>query len=395
MKILYFDCFSGISGDMCLGALIDAGVDSGWLEQELRSLPVRHWDMKVARENSRGIEGTRVKITVAEDHQPHRQMSEIKALIVGSSLPERARNIALNIFQRLAGAEGKVHGVPAGQVHFHEVGAVDSIIDIVGTSLALDFLKVDRVLFSPLPPGKGYINCRHGLLPVPAPATAELLKGVPLSGLDAEGELVTPTGAAIVATMADGFGPLPEMTVESVGYGLGSKDFGIPNFLRVFVGKSREEASGYGHDTVLVMETNIDDMNPELTGHVVERLFARGALDVFMTAIHMKKGRPGSLLTVLCRPQDKEPLLKILFEETTTLGVRFREERRAVLGRRVEEVTTPYGKVGIKTALGSDGRRLKSAPEYEDCKKIALEKGVPVKSVYEAALLAILSREED
>ncbi|MCL6477918.1 MAG: nickel pincer cofactor biosynthesis protein LarC [Peptococcaceae bacterium] len=391
MKILYLDCFSGISGDMCLGALIDAGVDRNWLESKLRSLPLQHWDMTVDRHSSRGIEGTRVKITVEEDRQPHRHLGDIKDLITRGSLPERARCTAINIFQRLAEAEGKVHGVPADQVHFHEVGAVDSIIDVVGTSLAVDFLEIDRVVCSPLPPGRGYINCRHGIMPVPAPATAELLKGVPLRALDVEGELATPTGAAIAVTLAGSFGPLPEMTVESVGYGLGSKDFGIPNSLRVFKGRSRDEASGWDHESVLVMETNIDDMNPEFTGHVAERLFARGALDVFISTAYMKKGRLGCLLTIICRPQNKEALLEILFRETTTLGVRFREERRAVLVRRMEEVATPYGKVRIKTALGKDGRRLKSAPEYEDCKKIALEKSVPVKSVYEAALQAVLS----
>lgn len=394
MKILYLDCFSGISGDMCLGALIDAGADPGWLEAELRRLPVQGWDMLVCRDSSYGITGTRVRINVREDHQPHRHYSDIRDMIAGSTLPERARDTAIRIFDRIAGAEGKVHGVPAHHVHFHEVGAVDSIIDIVGTALALHCLDVDRVICSPVPPGSGQIMCRHGLLPVPAPATAELLRGIPLKGMDVQGELTTPTGAAIAAELAGSFGPVPEMTVSAVGYGLGSKDFGIPNFLRVFIGSQAQMESLYGSDSVLVMETGIDDMNPQIFGHVMERLFSAGALDAFFTPAQMKKNRPGCLLTVLCRPRDKNAILGILFEETTTLGVRCREEKRFLLERTFGEVETPYGRVRIKTALDGSGRSLRSAPEYEDCKKISLEKGVPLRKVYEAALLAALTDSE-
>lgn len=393
MKILYLDCFSGISGDMCLGALIDAGVNPTWLEQKLRGLPLQHWNMEVTRRSSRGIEGVSVKITVEEECQPHRQMDDIRDIITGSSLPEKAAGIALNIFERIAVAEGKVHGIPAGHVHFHEVGAVDSIIDIVGASLAVYYLDVDKVICSPLPPGRGYVNCRHGLLPVPAPATAELLRGVPLSGLDVEGELVTPTGAGIAVTLSESFGALPPMTVESVGYGVGSKDYGIPNFLRAFTGKSLEEPTVYKNDAVLVMETNIDNMNPEIIGYTTERLFAGGALDVFISTVYMKKGRPGSLLTVICHPRDKDNLLKIIFRETTTLGVRFREEGRAVQDRQIQEVSTHYGRVRVKTALDSSGRPLRFSPEYEDCKKIALEKGVPLGEVYQSALLKVLKEQ--
>jgi hypothetical protein len=344
--------------------------------------------MKVVRTGSRGITGTRVKIEVDDHHQPHRHFTEIRELILESPIPEKARDISLNIFGRLAEAEGKVHGVPASQVHFHEVGAVDSIIDIVGISLALHYLKVERVACSPVPTGWGHIHCRHGLLPVPAPATAELLKGVPLRSLNVEGELTTPTGAAVAAALTSEFGPLPEMKVEAVGYGFGSKDFGIPNFLRVFLGSREDDRPAGDNDSVIVLEANIDDMNPQFCGHVTERLFSAGALDVFTTPVYMKKGRPGFQLSVLCQPRDRDHLLRIVFEETSTLGVRFREDQRAVLNRRAEEVDTPYGRVRIKTALDVAGRPLKSAPEYEDCRRIAQEKGVPLREIYQAAIMA-------
>lgn len=395
MKLLYLDCFAGISGDMCLGALIDAGADAVLLEQHLRNLPLSGWDMRVYKENRRGITGARVEITVREHHQPHRHYGDIRGLILDSGLPEKAKDLSLKIFQKLAVAEGKVHGISPDHVHFHEVGAVDSIIDIVGTALALDILKVDGVSCSPVPPGSGHIRCQHGILPVPAPATADLLRGIPLSRLDVEGELTTPTGAALVSTLAGSFGPLPEMTLEAVGYGLGSKDLDIPNFLRAFLGASAAGSSVSGADTVLVMETNIDDMSPELLGHTMEVLFSAGALDVFFTPVHMKKNRPGTLLTVLCRPSCRDVMLQVLFNETTTLGIRVREEKRVILERGVAEVDTPHGKVSIKTAVDSSGHRLKYAPEYEDCRRIALEKGIPAREVYEAALLAGLKKDKN
>lgn len=391
MRLLYFDCFTGISGDMCLGALIDAGVSSHLLERDLRKIPLQGWKMAISRENSYGITGTRVRIDIQEGHQPHRCISDIKDLILGSPLPEGVKDKSLGVFQRLAEAEGKVHEIPPEQVHFHEVGAVDSIIDVVGTSLALHYLGVDRVVCSPVPPGKGFTRCRHGLLPVPAPATAELLRGVPLAGRDVEGELVTPTGAAIATTFSSAFGSLPQIKVDTLGYGLGSVDLGMPNFLRVFLGVAASKRTAYHTETVLVIETNIDDMNPEFNGHVMQRLMENGALDVFISPAYMKKNRPGYLLTVLSRPEGKESLMKILFEETTTLGLRYREEHMAALNRRVEEINTPYGKVRVKYVLGHEGELLRAAPEYEDCRKFAREKGVPLRAVYEAALLVATS----
>ncbi|MFZ5597863.1 MAG: nickel pincer cofactor biosynthesis protein LarC [Bacillota bacterium] len=391
MNVLYLDCFAGISGDMCLGALIDAGVDSGRLERDLRKLPVHGWKLTVARKNYGGITGTKVDIEVREDHQPHRHFGDIKDLILDSPLPEKVQKNSLKIFERLAEAEGKVHGVPAGHVHFHEVGGVDSIIDIVGTSLALFYLNIESLHCSPVPTGRGTIKCRHGILPVPAPATAELLKGVPISPVDVEGEMTTPTGAAIATAFSPTFGPLPEMSVEAVGYGFGSKDYGIPNFLRIFTGVAGEDKALYDYEPVAIIETNIDDMNPEFLGFITERMFENSALDVFMSPAYMKKNRPGYLLTVLCRPQNREKLLKIIFSETSTLGVRCRQETKVMLGRLTEEVDTPYGRVRIKKALDSSGSPLRAAPEYEDCKKIALEKGVPLRVIYEAALLAALT----
>ncbi|MFZ5645065.1 MAG: nickel pincer cofactor biosynthesis protein LarC [Bacillota bacterium] len=387
MKTLYLDCFSGISGDMCLGALVDAGADGGKLKKDLEKLNLHGWEMQITKKSVKGITGTKVDINVLEEHQPHRNFKDIQRIINECPLPDPVRKNSINIFERLAEAEGKVHGVSPDHVHFHEVGGVDSILDIVGASLALYYLGVELVYCSPVPPGRGTVNCRHGMLPVPAPATAELLKGVPLASLDIEGELVTPTGAAIATSMAKGFGPLPEMTVESTGYGFGSKDFGIPNFLRVFIGESVSGIKGYETETVSLIETNIDDMNPEFMGHIMERLFDRGALDVFVTPAYMKKNRPAYLLTVLCHPPEKDDLLSIIFEETTTLGVRCREETKIMLGRKTVEIATPYGKVRMKQALDRDGAVLRAAPEYEDCKRIALEKGMPVREVYESALV--------
>lgn len=388
MKIIYLDCFGGISGDMCLGSLLDAGVDCNKLEKELRKLSLKNWDLQTCKTKSHGIAGTSVKI-IAPNIQPHRCLKDIKDIIATSSLPRTVIDNSINIFQHLADAEGKVHGIAADNVHFHEVGAVDSIIDVVGSTMAFHMLGVDGIQCSPLPTGGGHIQCRHGLLPVPAPATAELLKGVPLKKLDVTGELVTPTGAAIVSTLASSFGALPEMTVDIVGYGIGSYDFGIPNFLRVFIGDAAEEKKFYNLEEILVMETNIDDMNPELLGYLMEKLATSGALDTFISPVYMKKNRPGYHLTVLCFPSLMDFLLKLIFKETSTLGIRFRITKRAVLKRATKEVETPYGKVRVKLAMENEGKYIKSFPEYEDCKVIAIEKGVPLMRVYNSALQAI------
>lgn len=388
MKIIYFDCFGGISGDMCLGSLLDAGVDSNKLEKELKKLPLKNWDLQIFKAKSHGIVGTSVKIT-AHNVQPHRCLKDIKDIIATSSLPITVIDKSTKIFQHLADAEGKIHGVDADNVHFHEVGAVDSIIDVVGSTLALHMLGAESIQCSPLPMGGGYIHCRHGLMPVPAPATAELLKGVPLKKMDVTGELVTPTGAAIITTLASSFGALPEMSVDIVGYGIGNYDFGIPNFLRVFIGNVANEKKFYNLEDILVMETNIDDMSPELLGYLTEKLAISGALDAFIAPVYMKKNRPGYHLTVLCFPALMDFLLELIFKETSTLGIRFRITKRAVLKRTIEEVETPYGKVRIKLARENEGTYIKAFPEYEDCKAIATEKQIPLMHVYNSALQAI------
>ncbi len=387
MKTLYLDCFSGISGDMCLGALINAGVSPSWLEKELFKLPLPGWRMQAHDTCNYGITGTKLTIEVNEKEQPGRSFSDIKEMINNCSLPDKAKATALSIFHKLAAAEGKVHGIPAEEVHFHEVGAIDSIIDIVGTSLAIEHLGIDEVICSPVPTGYGQVTCSHGLLPVPAPATAELLRGIPLRNIDVKGELTTPTGAALVSSLAKSFGPLPEITVDTIGYGFGSKDYGIPNFLRVFIG-NREESSFSTGDRILIMEVNIDDMNPQFCGHVLDRLYLAGAIEAFITPILMKKNRPAYLITVLAKETDKDSLQEILFTETTTLGIRYRVENRTILRRSIKKVATPYGTVRVKTALGNNGEILNVGPEYEDCRKLAIEKGVPLKEIYNAALVA-------
>lgn len=396
MKILYLDCFGGISGDMLLGAFLDAGVPGDVIERQLELLGLEGYALKIFRDKTHGFRGTRFLVELAEKRHPHRTWEDISLLIQNSKLQPQIKQRALDIFEKLARAEGKVHGIAPEKVRFHEVGAVDSIIDIVGTAIALSEAGVEKVYCSPLPTGYGCIRSAHGVLPVPAPATAELLKGVPLRPMEeVVGELVTPTGAAIVATLAQGFGPLPAMRVTQIGYGLGSNDYGIPNFLRIFIGEeiSRPER-GEGlpalpagtEEVVSILQTNLDDLNPEILAYAAEKLLAAGALDVWLTPVIMKKGRPGSLLTVLCRPEKENELLKIILAETSTLGVRARREKRYCLPRQEICVQTEYGAVRVKVAPGSAGGGPQISPEYEDCRLLAQEKNVPLKDVYLSAL---------
>jgi pyridinium-3,5-bisthiocarboxylic acid mononucleotide nickel chelatase len=301
-KILYFDCFAGISGDMTVGALLDLGIDVQCFREMLDSLNVEGYQVKIEKkEATGGILGTDFNIVVEEQHR-HRYLRDITKIISESGINEEAKSVSLEIFTRIAAAEAKVHGTTIDQIHFHEVGAVDSIVDIVGAAICMTMLNIDKVYASPLHVGSGLVECAHGILPVPAPATVEILNGVPVYSTSVRGELVTPTGAAIIRTLAAEFNPLPAMIIEKTGYGTGKKDFGIPNALRVFMGI--EEPQGRSHSRKLVMlETNIDDMNPEVFSYVVPMLLEKGALDVFLTGIIMKKGRPGTKLNVLCRPR--------------------------------------------------------------------------------------------
>ncbi len=390
MKAAYFDCFSGISGDMVLGALVDAGVELGRLEAELRRLPFSGWKLSAEKVRRGAISATKVNVEAAEQHH-HRSLTTILKMIDGAGLAPRIAERARKIFERLGAAEAKVHDVPIDQVHFHEVGAVDAIIDITGAAVGFELLGIEVFSTSPLNLGGGRVETAHGTLPVPAPATAELVRGLACYSSGIERELVTPTGAAIVSTLATGSGAMPPMTVEALGWGAGTADLAEqPNVLRLFVGERAAEAERW-NQMVAVIEANVDDMNPQLYGYFAERAFEAGALDVFSTPAQMKKNRPGLLLTVLAPPESAERLAALLLQETTTLGVRISEARRRCLERDWATVETAYGPVRIK--LGREaGRVVNAAPEYEDCRRIAAERGVPLKQVFAEALWAFRSR---
>jgi len=388
MKRAYLDGSAGISGDMFLGALLDAGVSATQLLAELKKIPLGFYEIKRTRAVRGGLVGTRLEVKVPAQGS-HRHLAEIETLIKGSGLSESVQAKARAIFHRLAEAEGKLHGKPPSEVHFHEVGAVDAIVDIVGASIGLELAGIGELFSSPLNVGGGRVEAAHGTLPVPAPATAELLKGVPVYSSGVEGELVTPTGAAIVSTLAKTFGPMPAMKVEQIGYGAGAMDFhGHPNVARLFIGEAADAETAHtglpGDELVSVIEANLDDMSPQLYGYLVERALAKGALDVTCTAVQMKKGRPGIQVTVLSEPDKGDELAGLLFDETTTIGLRIYEARRKVLERESAEVETPYGRVRMKVAK-RNGRVLNVAPEYDDCQRVAREKSVPLKEVMLAA----------
>lgn len=473
MRTAYFDCIGGISGDMTLGALIDAGVDVDALLAGLRTLNLPPWELEVGRTRKSGIAAATVEVVVrgeaagaaplmrvppadaplehthgghahehthehihgghahehvhyheeastpavqhAHDNAPShshdhsapgghahshthgsegdhggtRTFGEVAALIRGSGLPDAVKEQAERVYRRLAEAEATVHGATLDRIHFHEVGAVDSIVDVVGAVYALHLLGVERVLCSPLPTGKGFVRCDHGQMPVPPPATAELMKGCPLRQVDVEGELVTPTGAALASTLAEGFGGWPGFTVREVGYGAGRKDFPFPNLLRVVIGDDDsvpEEATA-----VTLIEANIDDQSPQLYDGAMDALFAAGALDAWLTPIQMKKNRPAQTLSVLCEPADVDAMTRVIFTETTTLGVRFGSWKRACLQREWMEVETQYGAVRVKVAR-QDGELRTAMPEYDDCRRVAAASGAPVKLVQAAAAAAAWRR---
>ncbi len=380
MKIAYFDCFSGVSGDMVLGALIDAGADFDALKKILSTVPLSGYELSAEKVLKNGIGGTRLKVKTS-GNQNERHLSDIISLISTSSISEKAKQWAGDIFRLIAGVEAGIHGKKTEEIHFHEIGAVDSIIDIAGACAALDMMGIGAVHCSRINVGGGFVKTGHGTLPVPAPATAKLLAGVPVYSSGIEAELATPTGAAIMKYFAKSFGPLPDMTVRSVGYGAGMKDLPVANLLRVYIG---EDEMREGYDRILSLETNIDDMNPEFYQHVCERLFEAGALDVFTTAIIMKKGRPGTQLTVLAREERREALTEIIFAETTTAGIRAGRLERTVLDREMRRVATRFGEIPVKV-LSRGGRVVSVSPEYEECRKIAKERQVPLKEVYDEA----------
>ena len=386
MRVAHFDCFSGISGDMVLGAVIDAGVPAEAIRAALDSLglPIT---LEVEKVKRNGIAGTKATVT-APDQEEYRFLPDVEAIIAKGALTDRQRATALAVFRKLAAAEAAVHGMPVERVHFHEVGALDSIADIVGAAVGLDLLGVDTFTARSVPPGSGMVKCAHGLMPVPAPATAELLKGVPLATSAVKGELTTPTGAAILATVVTEYTDSPALTVERVGWGAGAKDFlEQPNLLRLLVGTTPEPGGSRPPlaeetDTVVVLETNLDDAAPEVVGYAFDRLLAAGALDVFAVPILMKKNRPGVLLTVLAEPDKAAELEAILFRETATFGVRRTEARRSKLRREAVTVETPWGPVAAKRGW-RDGLEVLT-PEYEDSARVTRERGVPLREVYAA-----------
>lgn len=374
MKTLYLDCQAGISGDMTLAALIDLGLPLEHLQNELArlSLPATEYRLQTESCRRQGISG-RLFTVETVGKQPHRHYSDIVTMIAASPLAEGVRERALRIFRRLAEAEAKVHGVPVEQVHFHEVGAVDSIIDIVGTAIGLEYLGVSRLCAAPLPLGSGFVETAHGLLPVPAPATAELLRGLRVHDNIGSGERVTPTGAAIIAALAEN-GPLPELRIESIGYGAGAKDFpDRPNILRALLGTTDAAPAG---EQLLVVETNLDDCSPEILGYTLERLLAAGALDVWFTPVQMKKNRPGVVLALLTPAGELARLVEIVLTETTAIGVRHYPVTRTVSERRLEERQTSLGTVRFK--MSTHGAK----PEFEDCRRLALEQGLPLREIY-------------
>src|SRR5712691_656937 len=378
MRIAYFDCFSGVSGDMCLGALVDAGLPLADLAKGLEGLRVRGFSLRSRRVARGALAGTKVDILIEKGRARMWSMRSVRRVLKAARLPEPVRDRSLAVFERLARAEGLAHRTMSAKVHFHELGGLDSLVDVVGTVLGCHLLGVEALYVSAINVGSGTSRSEHGVSPAPAPATAALLKGLPVYAAGPRFELTTPTGAALMATLSAGAGSMPAMTVTSIGYGAGEADpSGWSNALRVFVGDSLAPAET---DRVVMLETNLDDMNPQGYDLLIERLLARGALDVTLTPVIMKRGRPGIVLSVLANPAKVEPVLKVLFAETTTLGVRVQEVARRLLARELTEVATRFGPVRVKVAK-AEGRSVKARPEYQDCKRIAEQTGLPLRDV--------------
>jgi uncharacterized protein (TIGR00299 family) protein len=389
MRTAYFDCFSGASGDMILGALIDAGLSPQRLREELKKLRIPTVHLRVKKVLKRGISGTQVIVEGRTEKRSHRNLKEVLQILGRSRVDSEVKAKSEEVFRRIASVEAKIHQIPEEEVHFHELGGLDSIVDIVGSIWGIRALGIDKIHVSKVNVGGGFVKCEHGVLPVPAPATLSLMKGRPIYSSGVERELLTPTGAALLTTLGSEFGSMPRIHVKRIGYGAGRDDLPHPNLLRLMVGTSESIS---GKETVAVIETNIDDMNPQLYDYVMEKLLAMGVLEVFITPILMKKNRPGHLLTVIS-PSGKLPSVsKFLFRETTTLGLRWREEEREKADREILSFQTKHGRVRFKLARW-EGRMVNLSPEYDDCKRLALEKGVPLKEVFEEAKrVALLSR---
>jgi uncharacterized protein (TIGR00299 family) protein len=399
-RILFMDGTAGASGDMILGALVDVGVPLAALRRGLAGLPLPAWSLSSTKVERDGLAVRRVRVRLREAPAPHhdlvgapgahghthRTLRDLERIVRAGKLPGRVRDRALAIFRRLVEAEGQVHGIPPEKVHLHEVGATDAVVDVVGACLALEALALDRLVVSPLTTGHGTVQCAHGLLPVPAPATALLLRGVPIQAGEPAGERLTPTGAAILTTLADAWGPMPAMVPHAIGYGAGERTFHPgPNALRAVLGDGQAQAGAHGGEHVLVLQANVDDATPQALAFACERLLETGALEVYTEAVLMKKGRAGHKLTVLARPDDLDRLADVLLRETTTLGLRHRLERRIELTRTLVAVPTPHGKIRVKVGT-REGEVLQAWPEYEDCAAAARRAGVPLRRVQAAAL---------
>ncbi len=383
MKTAYFDCFSGISGDMVIGAFIDAGLDFSYIKKAIESLGISGYELFCVKKIKNGISGTSFTVKVTEN-QPHRMLSDITGIILNSSLEHKVKNDAISIFKILGRAEARIHVKSIDEIHFHEIGAADSIIDICGAAAAFHAMDIGKVIASPVNTGRGYVDTSHGKLPVPAPATAEILKGIPIYATDTESELTTPTGAAILSYYAVSYLPLPEMKVQSIGYGAGTKDLHIPNLLRLYIGET-VSSEGILTDEVIELETAIDDMNPEFYSYLFNLLLDEGALDVVLIPVMMKKNRPGHILKVTAHPEKSEAIINRIFTETSTSGLRIRRSERRLLARRIQPVETPFGIISVKIHE-INGRIITVSPEYEECRIAAIENDVPLKEVYNSAM---------
>ncbi len=384
---LFYECFSGISGDMNLGAMIDLGVEKDYLTDELKKLNLDGWELMVEKDQRHGITGTKVTVLLTREDKKHRHLKDIREIIEGSNLSDKVKDTAIQIFIKVAEAEAKVHDMPVEKVHFHEVGAMDSIIDITGAAICFNRLNVGEVIVSPVELGSGMVRCAHGLLPVPAPATAEILKGIPVSKGNVDFEATTPTGAAIISSLGTKFESSINFRIRKTGYGIGHKENpSLPNLLRVYLGDMTEEGQK-GHNASLV-ECNIDDMNPEMYDNLIDKLFEAGAADVFLENIIMKKTRPGIKVSVICQKGDTGNIKNVLFSESTTLGVRESVFAKSTAGRESKKVNTPYGPVTVKYAY-HNGMLVSSKPEIADCQHIARQKGLPLPEVYNTILTAI------
>jgi len=392
MKVLFYDCFSGISGDMNLGAMIDLGIEKNYLVNELSKLNLKGWELVAEKDQRHGIVGTKVTVRQTVHEHAHRHLSDIEKIIDDSALAVETKNLSKKIFLKIATAEAAVHGIPVNEVHFHEVGAIDSIIDIVGAAICYNALSVEGVHVSEVELGSGFVRCEHGRLPVPAPATAEIIKGIPAKTGGVDFEATTPTGAAILSVLGTDFGSVSSLNIEKTAYGVGHKENpSVPNLLRVSIGEKTADSNS-GHEALLI-QCNIDDMNPEFYDHISERLFKAGASDVYYSHTIMKKGRPGIVLNVICENGLADKIREIIFTESTTLGLRTFSFRKDTLAREFRNLSTKYGEVSVKHSF-LNGREVSAKPEFETCRKIALENGIPVKEVYNYLISELLRQKK-